>query len=343
MTIGRQKGELCIRYYRRIKAIDDRLIKTNQQILELTKEVFFHYNQLFYDFQKKYNSTLGPRLVLFRLGQDKLNKWLVVVFMIASIALILLLLRNFRHEKDLEKANKTICNNLLAKDRLISLITHDIRTPLNLISIYSEQLKKKFKDLDQIEKFELLQYTANNSLLLSNQILDLASKEDAYHLVNNITIDLKEVLSPILKTMRTLTEEGGNVFEVDFQVPENIRVRIDQGKLSRLYYNLIGNANSSTWKGKIKVFAGVKETENGYILSSFVEDTGIGIEEKFLEKIFDPYSQVERKCQYNHFGVGLGLYLCKEIVKLYNGTIGIKSKPGCGTTVSFELQLDKAS
>ncbi len=331
------------RTYSRFRTMDQRLIKTNQNILEVANELFVEYNLLFAEFQDKHRSNLGIKLDQFRTEQDRLNTVLFVVFILAGVVLIIFLLRNFKYEKALEKANKTIGENLHAKDKLISLISHDIRTPLNLISIYSGQLKKKFTDLDKVEKFELLQYTANNSLMLSNQILELAATENAEVTRQDTPANINEVLKPILKTLNTLSEESGNKFEVECQVPEDVVAKVDASKLFRLYYNLVGNANSYTRKGLIRVSVSVDEDKDGYVLKSTVEDNGIGIDEKFLDKLFDPYSQVERKGQYNHFGVGLGLYLCKEIVKLYDGKIYIKSKLGQGTSVSFELQIDKAS
>jgi len=327
--------------YRRFRSIDGRLLEINQGILKLANQLFGEYNLLFSEVQERHRSSLGYKLEMFRSEQEKLNNVLFIVFLLASLVLILFLVRNFRYEKALERANKTISDNLLAKDKLISLISHDIRTPLNLISIYSGQLKKKYKDLDKVEKFELLQYTANNSLMLSNQILQLATSDNAQVKPNDVNTNLKDLLGPIFKTLRTLTEESGNTLEIDCQVPVDAYVKIDSSNLFRLYYNLVGNANSYTRKGTIKVKIGLAETDSGYSLDSIVEDNGIGIEEKFVDKLFDPYSQVERKGQYNHFGVGLGLFLCKEIVKLYNGTVNIKSKLGEGTIVCFKLQLEK--
>jgi signal transduction histidine kinase len=299
-----------------LKAKDSNFLNKNNQLL--------NYSDLLL---KKYNSALSTFTTDSKLkfqDQYKTNKLIrnyavigLVLFMVIISGILILLTRlAFDYEKRLLLAHKKIQQNLNFKNRIVGMISHEIRSPLNIISIYSRNISKQIKDESLQESFKSIEFTTNSLSLLANQILEYSKNENKKLELNKSNFYLKEELDEILKSLSIFVENNGNQLEVKNKITENFQIHSDIIKIHQLFYNLVGNANKFTKKGLIKIDLKTEKAINNKInLSIEIKDNGIGINEDDLKNIFENYYQGEISANVKNFGAGLGLNLCKELIE----------------------------
>ena len=222
------------------------------------------------------------------------------------------------------------------------MISHEIRSPLSIISIYSKYLSAKIQDEEIKNVFDSVQFTTNSLTMLSNQILEYSKNENKQLSLNLSPFNLEDQLSNVVKSLQTLVAENGNKLVYNQDIEKECMVNSDTTKLHQLLYNIIGNANKFTKQGIITIDCkAITEKNNTINLFVSIKDTGAGIAQEELPHIFDQFYQGESGGNINNLGVGLGLNLCKELVELFRGKINVTSKEDEGTTVSFNLILQK--
>jgi signal transduction histidine kinase len=248
----------------------------------------------------------------------------------------------FEYEKRLTTAQEKIRQSLNFKNRIMGMISHEIRSPLSLIAIYSKKISATVKDNEVKETFKSVEFTTNSLLVLSNQILEYSKDEKYKPELKHQKIFLRSEISQIITAMTSLVESKGNKLSVNSDLQTDYQVYSDATKIHQLFYNIIGNANKFTDKGRIKVTVNQDKTSDFEVtLKIVIEDNGIGIATSDLANIFESYYQGTVSAKVNDLGVGLGLNLCKEIVELFEGKIEVESQEGKGTKVMFTLVLSK--
>ena len=267
----------------------------------------------------------------------------LVLFLIVISGILILLTRlAFDYEKRLLNAQEKIQQNLSFKNRIVGMISHEIRSPLNIISIYSNSISKKIKDEELKSSFKTIQHTTVSLSMLANQILEYSKNENKKLELNRSTFNLKQELSGFLKSLKKLVEDDGNKIEFDCNISEEFMVNSDKVKIHQLFYNIVGNANKFTENGIINIKLDIQQfSSSQYNLFIEIEDNGKGMSENDLKSVFESYYQGVVSEKVHNLGVGLGLNLCKELVELFNGEIKIESKINQGTKVNFNLILDK--
>ena len=267
----------------------------------------------------------------------------LVLFLIVISGILILLTRlAFDYEKRLLNAQEKIQQNLSFKNRIVGMISHEIRSPLNIISIYSNSISKKIKDEELKSSFKTIQHTTVSLSMLANQILEYSKNENKKLELNKSTFNLKQELSGFLKSLKKLVEDDGNKIEFDCNISEEFMVNSDKVKIHQLFYNIVGNANKFTENGIINIKLDIQQfSSSQYNLFIEIEDNGKGMSENDLKSVFESYYQGVVSEKVHNLGVGLGLNLCKELVELFNGEIKIESKINQGTKVNFNLILDK--
>lgn len=267
----------------------------------------------------------------------------LVLFLIVISGILILLTRlAFDYEKRLLNAQEKIQQNLSFKNRIVGMISHEIRSPLNIISIYSNSISKKIKDEELKSSFKTIQHTTVSLSMLANQILEYSKNENKKLELNKSTFNLKQELSGFLKSLKKLVEDDGNKIEFDCNISEEFIVNSDKVKIHQLFYNIVGNANKFTENGIINIKLDIQQfSSSQYNLFIEIEDNGKGMSENDLKSVFESYYQGLVSEKVHNLGVGLGLNLCKELVELFDGEIKIESKINQGTKVSFNLILDK--
>ena len=238
----------------------------------------------------------------------------------------------------LEKANAEFANR--AKSTFLANMSHELRTPLNAIIGYSEMIGEDASDLSGAEEIkgdaEKIHVSAVNLLRIINTILDTATIEAGETKVNLQPINIKSIIDEVGIMLKPQVEEKGNILTTRFDsVAEE--VISDRQKILQVLVNLVSNSNKFTFSGEICL----KASQSGKNVIFAVEDTGIGIPADALEKIFDPFQQVDNKYNRKFDGIGLGLAICHQWVELMNGSIQVESALGKGSKFSVILPLSK--
>jgi PAS domain S-box-containing protein len=227
---------------------------------------------------------------------------------------------------------------LFIKDEFLSVMSHEIRTPLNSVIGLSSLLIKKNPREDQQKILLVLQNSACSLLSLINNILDLKKIEAGKIELENIDFNLKEYLNDLHSTFLPLAIEK----DIDFQiyVEPNIPDFItgDVARLNQILVNLINNAIKFTLKGSVILnIRSSKKEKLKTIITFEVEDTGIGMDEAKLNEAFTPFNQIKKETSRIFGGTGLGLYVVKGLVDLFEGNINIKSNKNAGSVFTVEL------
>ena len=227
----------------------------------------------------------------------------------------------------------------LVKSDFFSNVTHEFRTPLTLILGHLDQVIPNITD-DRAKK-ELIVVKRNAKLLekLINQLLDIAKIE-----ADRMDIDLRKgnivpLLNEIQRSFASLADRKG--VGLDFEVKqETINMEFDPDKVELIFYNLLSNAFKFTDKGKVSLTVDTAEKDGKQFCKLVVQDTGIGIVEEQIPKVFDRFYQSENSRWRKNKGTGIGLALVKDLVELHEGTIDLKSISGVGTEITIILPVE---
>lgn len=220
-------------------------------------------------------------------------------------------------------------------------LSHELRTPLNLILSTEKLVTELNKKEEHIDKSKLQYYMSvlnrNSKRLLSliNNIIDTSRIEAGFYKLNITENDIVYLVEEVVLSMKDFAEESGLELIIDPEVEEKV-IECDAEDIERCVINLIGNAIKFTKEGG-KIEVGI--SDNGEYVTITVKDTGIGIEEKNYDLIFDRFSQGYENISEEYGGSGLGLTFTKQIVKLHNGEIIVESKVGVGSKFSIILPV----
>jgi len=295
-------------------------------IKDFKKELEREYNE-----QSSNNNQIRTNLVL----------GLMILMFIVSILIMYFTRMAFVYEQKLNAANKEIKKNLNFKNRILGMLSHDLRSPLKIINIFIDKIHRTTKDETIKDYLKSIKFTNSTLLLQSNQILEYTKNENAEKELIKSAFNLKEEISSIVKVITPYLETRNNRFVVTDRIPENIEVFSDNIRINQIFMNILGNANKFTENGQIDLVMNTEPVgDNKICLTTTVGDTGVGISESDLGKIFDPYYQGMVSDEVDNLGAGLGLNLVKEIVELFDGNISVESKLHKGTKVTFKINLN---
>ncbi|MEZ4839778.1 sensor histidine kinase [Flavobacterium sp.] len=315
--------------------LNEALVKESNALLEKSNAISTTiYNQSHKEeaAQQKTNQTIRiVSLMSLIIGLVLLTLFLIAVTRLA-----------FQKEKQLVMAQQSIQQHLVFKSKIIGMLSHEVRSPLSLIAIYTKRLNQRFTDTTTKEVFHSLNYTTNSLLSMVNQVLDFSKAEQHQLQLNNSSFCLNEALEALLTTLQSLTVENGNQLSYTVNLQENTMVTADLVKIQQLFFNLVGNANRFTKSGTIQItIALVPQGKKHFRLMVEIKDNGKGIPLKDLEIITEAIVQGKETVRLNEISTGLGLLLCREIITLFKGSFSINSREKKGTTVAFSLVLDK--
>ena len=237
-----------------------------------------------------------------------------------------------RRRKEAEQANA-------AKSQFLANMSHEIRTPLNGVLGMAQLLKMTGLDEKQAGFVETLQSSGRALLDLIEDVLDISKIESGMVEIASAPFDLHDMVADALRVVEPMAREKG--LAVSCQVAPDVPAVVegDKTRLRQVLINIAGNAVKFTEAGAVDVR--VETAANGRIFFE-VEDTGPGIPEDRLEHVFDRFAQVDGSSTRKHGGTGLGLTICREIVQLSGGEIGVDSRLGEGARFWFELPLPPA-
>ncbi|MCG8580447.1 MAG: HAMP domain-containing histidine kinase [Bacteroidales bacterium] len=241
-----------------------------------------------------------------------------------------------QQKKSIITANKELRKLSQTKDKFLSIISHDLKTPFNSIIGFSNLLSEhyeEFSDEDRKKYINVIDKSANNTYKLLDNLLEwsqLQYNKDELKLESTNLFLLGNEIINLLK--QTADDKGITLIN---KIDAGIEVNVDINKIKSVMRNLISNAIKFTYtKGTVTLLS---HHANGTI-ELCVADTGIGIEQDKINRLFDISEKVSTPGTNNETGTGLGLLLCDEFIKLHNGKLSVVSEPGHGTTFKFTLQ-----
>lgn len=239
------------------------------------------------------------------------------------------------HSKALE-ANK-------AKSQFLANMSHEIRTPMTAILGYLEMLEEEsWGRSKSVELIQVVRRNGNHLLEIINDILDISKIEAGKMDLENIQFDMKQLLSEVETLVSVRVADKSKlklIFDVEEQVPENHFG--DPTRIRQILINLLGNAIKFTEQGEVRLRASVQKDESADadMLKLVVEDTGIGMTEEQLGRLFQNFAQADTTMTRKYGGTGLGLVISKRLSEAMHGTLEVTSVHGEGSVFTVKLPI----
>ena len=223
------------------------------------------------------------------------------------------------------------------KTQFLSNVSHELRTPLYGVIGMAEILESEHKEIKKSPYFNALKFSSHYLLTLINDVLNVYKIEDNDIEFNYENINVREEIGHIKESMNVIAKSNKNeiIVSIADDVPQYIKT--DLTRFSQILINLASNSLKFTKKGKVTISLSLDKVNDNSFLKLEVLDTGIGIPEEYIDKIFEKFVQVDVNLQEQYKGTGLGLSIVKRLVELFKGSISVESKINEGSkfTVMF--------
>jgi signal transduction histidine kinase/Tfp pilus assembly protein PilF len=285
------------------------------------------------------------------LKKTKIIVTLILVFLFMMMFLLYVLYRNniFRRKindfletknEELKIAKEKAEEASKLKTQFISTISHELRTPLYGVVGITNMLSDEHKELADSPHLNSLKFSARYLLSLVNDLLQINKIEENKVVLENLTMNIHDEINMVSNSLSFIANRNSNkvVTMIDESIPDYLVG--DKLRLSQILMNLVSNALKFTQNGEVRIKANLEKREGTFCFVKFeVEDTGVGIAEKDLSKIFDKFVQIDRK-EDDYQGAGLGLSIVKKLVTIFKSEIFVESEEGKGTKFTFTIAFD---
>jgi PAS domain S-box-containing protein len=325
-----------------------------EELLEMDIEQLFHHpqrkllRQKFAQTLKKGRCFCDEFLILTKIGQVIPVEISASTLEMGGRRIVMAIIRDVTERKKMEDAIRESNQRLRtayqelkkldkAKDELIARVSHELRTPLTVVTGILEVMKEDETREDRIKLYQVALNALAKQDIIIEDLIGISTARRGRLRIFPMRIDLHSILESAISEIASAAEERHINIRKEFQnnVPE---VEADPKRLRHAVRNLLDNAVKFNREGgEINVHLTMRKDINA--VEVCVGDTGIGIPEKHLDKVFDHFYQVDGSLTRRYGGTGLGLTVAKEIIEAHNGTIRVESREGEGSKFCFTLPV----
>ena len=280
--------------------------------------------------------------------QDVLTEYAGLVIGVASVIIFVLLLLVYSllisRKKQMEALKEAQDANAanIAKTTFLNHMSHDIRTPMNAIVGFTEIALKRKPDKEMENCLKKIRQSSEYLMTLINDVLDISRIESGKLEYKPVPVDLRDMVDTVLSIARGYTENRDLHLYVSREELKTPYVMADELRIREVLLNIISNAVKFTKDGGTISFVAENapgKDEHHIIVRYRISDTGIGMSEEFLSRIFDEFSQENDGARTSYKGTGLGMAIAKQYVDLMGGKIEVSSRQGVGSTFTVEIPL----
>lgn len=324
---------------------EEEIVSRELDLIFMDKAITVEIRKILRDLELAEIRKIENKTEAAKIEVSKTNSWIVVICIVIGVLLILMsyniinyVRNNNRYKRIMQKARREAENLALAKEQFIATVSHEIRTPMNSIVGFTEQIAKGPLSEEQRKQIEIVSKASNHLLLLLNDVLDLTKLQNNKLTLQKVGFRPVAVMKEVIDLNKQMADlKGLNLtFDIRNEVPDVLIG--DPFRLKQILINLISNAIKFTKVGNIQIdIRSLLKSDFQVTLRIDVKDSGIGIDEKKIQKIFEEFEQAEESTAKDYGGTGLGLSITKKLIELHHGKIDIESIPNQGTTVSIEI------
>lgn len=253
-----------------------------------------------------------------------------------SVSILLDITKQKKLEKDLRDAIQDAEKSSHAKESFLANMSHEVRTPINAIMGLGKLLSKTHLDTQQQFYLSSIRTASENLLVIINDILDISKIEAGQVTIESIAFDLHVTAEQVINMLRPKAEEKN--LSLSYSMDPRIATSLigDPYRINQVFVNMLTNAIKFTEKGSVSLNAQlVEDGADHQKIAVDIVDTGVGISDEFLARIFNKFSQEDETVVRKYGGTGLGMSITKQLMELMGGDIAIKSVKDKGTTISL--------